>query len=116
MPPPLQVEIDFVAIFKRLCWRYHGRPGTARPSDNGLKVSQFTRIVQARGNLLASQIGEVSQNLRRSLACGQVTQYEADGNPCSLDPRFSPGDFWVAHDVLFPLHGHAPILSPFPCN
>ena len=44
------------------------RAGTARPSDNGLKFSQFTRIVQARGNLLAGEVGKLSQNVRGSFA------------------------------------------------
>jgi hypothetical protein len=86
------------------------------PSDDGLKLSQFARIVQACGNLLACEIGKLSQNLRGSFASGQVTQHEAHGNACSRNPRFSTENFRVAHDVLFPLHGHAPILSPFPGN
>ena len=86
------------------------------PSDDGLKLSQFARIVQACGNLLACEIGKLSQNLRGSFASGQVTQHEAHGNACSRNPRFSTENFRVAHDVLFPWHGHAPILSPFPGN
>src|SRR5260370_40622550 len=88
----------------------------AGPSDDGLKFGQFTRIVEARGNLLAGEIGKLSQNVRASFARGEVTKHQADGNTGSLDARFSTEDFRVAHDVLFPWHQHAPILSPFPCN
>src|SRR5260370_41280774 len=88
----------------------------AGPSDDGLKFGQFTCIVEARSNLLAGEIGKLSQNVRGSFARGQVTQHQADGNTGSLDARFSTEDFRVAHDVLFPWHRHAPILSPFPGN
>ena len=101
---------------EQLCWRCSGRPGTARPSDDGLKFSQFPRIVQARGNLVAGEIGKFSQNVCGSFARGQVPQDESGRYPGPLNPRLSAKDLRVAHDVLFPLHGHTTILSPFPNN
>src|SRR6267143_1386994 len=61
------------------------------------------------------KISEIS-DVRGSLARRQMTQHQPDGNACSLDPWLPAEDFPVAHDVLFPWHGHAPILPPFPAT
>src|SRR5260370_1674417 len=88
----------------------------AGPSDDGLKFGQFTCIVEARSNLLAGEIGKLSQNVRASFARGQVTQHQAYGNTGSLGARFSTRDSRTAHHVRRPVHPPAPILPPFPCH
>ena len=65
-------------------WRDTGRPRTARPSDDGLKFSQFAGIVQTCGDLIAGEIREFRDNVFSCLASGQVSEHKAYRNTCSL--------------------------------
>lgn len=48
--------------------RCSGRPETARPSDNRFKFSEFTCVIQARRDLLPTEVVKFRNNVRGRLA------------------------------------------------
>ena len=91
--------------------RRGGQPGTAGPSDDGLKFGQFASIVQTCGDLVACEIGKFRDNVFSGFASGQVPEHKSYRNTCSLEAWFATQNLWVACDVVFPANWHGLILT-----
>jgi hypothetical protein len=80
----------------------NGRPKTARPSNDSLKLGKFAGVVQARSDLIARQVWKFSNDFIGGFASGQVPEHETNGNTCPLQTWFATKDLWIACDVVFP--------------
>src|SRR4030042_3863959 len=66
----------------------------------------LSSVVQASSDLLLGQVGKLLLDFLGILASRKIAEYEANRNPCSFNPRFTPTHIGGAYDMPSPLCLH----------
>lgn len=110
MPEASKFKVQ-IANIKVQRQRLSGRQTAAGSYRGDFEFSQVPGVVQTGNDLLAFDVGKLSDDVLDAFALGEIAENQADWNPGPANPGLAPENVRGTHNLLTPGVSHASFLS-----